>query len=358
MSTAKPDTHEQIDVTGHLRRRVPTATDLVRRLPLAITERDTAMLTGIALHGYLTVELVQVAFFPATDHRLTTQCTHAHERLRQLWLWGYLDRIEVPVPRGFAGRKPGLYSLTSFGLRYVRQQPASTEVRPFRPRTDRRNPLFVPHDLEVAALWANLQPLRASGQITGCRWVPERLLRGRKLRVQEGETGKWLPVVPDAYVELTYPDGAVQCCMVEIDRGTHTLDAFVRKMRAFEAYWAAGRFTRHWQRPAFEVLVLTQTEERLKNLWAASRAVIPPDAWSWYSFTTFSCLRPGAFSGPVWRTLEDCMVSLLYASPTCQEMPDLFSQSLAITTPKHVAARTTPMTTLRRTLCVGSPSSV
>ncbi len=313
MSTAKPDNHEQIDVTGHLHRRVPTAADLARRLPLAITERDTAMLAGIALHGYLTVELVQAAFFPATDHRHTAQCTHAHERLRQFWLWGYLDRIELPVPRGFAGRKAGLYGLTNFGLRYLRQQPAATEGRPFRPRSDRKNPLFVPHDLEVAALWANLQPLLATGQLTGCRWVPERLLRGRKLRIKESGTGTWLPVVPDAYVELSYPDGAVQCCMVEIDRGTHTLDAFARKMRAFEAYWACGRFTRHWQRPAFEVLVLTHSEERLENLWQASQAVVPADAWSWYSFATFGSLTPDKFSGSVWRTLEDRRVSLLYA---------------------------------------------
>ena len=62
------------------------AADLAHRLPLAITERDTAMLAGVALHGYLTVELVQVAFFPATVHRLTPQCTHAHDRLRQLCL--------------------------------------------------------------------------------------------------------------------------------------------------------------------------------------------------------------------------------------------------------------------------------
>ncbi|HEY8743293.1 MAG TPA: replication-relaxation family protein, partial [Chloroflexota bacterium] len=224
---------------------------------------------------------------------------------------------------GFAGRKPRLYGLTDFGLRYLRQQPTATEGRPFRPRSDRKNPLFVPHDLEVAALWANLQPLLASGQLTGCCWVPERLLRGRKLRIKDAGTGTWLPVVPDAYVELTYPDGAVQCCMVEIDRGTHTLHAFARKLRAFEAYYSSGKFCRHWQRPAFEVLVLTHSAQRLEDLWAASRAVVPADAWSWYSFATFGSLTPATFSGPVWRTLEDRRVSLLYAAelPTAGGAP-------------------------------------
>jgi hypothetical protein len=254
-----------------------------------------------------------VAFFQPTEDRHTDQCTHANERLRQFWLWGYLDRIELPAPRGFPGRKPVLYGLTSFGLRYLRQQPALTEGRPYRPRSDRKNPLFVPHNLEVAALWANLQPLLATGQLTGCRWVPERLLRGRKVRIKDAVTGRWLPVVPDAYVELTYPDGAVQCCMVEIDRGTHTLDAFARKMRSFEGYWASGKFSRQWQRPAFEVLVLTHTKRRLDNLWQASRDVVPADAWSWYSFATFGSLTPDKFSGSVWRTLEDRWVSLLYA---------------------------------------------
>lgn len=83
-------------------------------------------------------------------------------------------------------------------------------------------------------------------------------------------------------------------------------------MRAFKAYWASGTFSRQWQRPAFKALVLTPTEQHLESLWAASRAVVPADAWSWYSFATFGFLTPDKFFGSVWRTLEDRRVSLLY----------------------------------------------
>ncbi len=35
----------------------------------------------------------------------------AYERVRDLWLWGYLERVELPVARVLGGRRPFLYAL-------------------------------------------------------------------------------------------------------------------------------------------------------------------------------------------------------------------------------------------------------
>jgi hypothetical protein len=47
------------------------------------------------------------------------------------------------------------------------------------------------------------------------------------MRVRSGDY--WLPFLPDAYFEVTYPNGDVQCALVEVDTGTLTLRRFARK---------------------------------------------------------------------------------------------------------------------------------
>ena len=62
----------------------------------------------------------------------------------------------------------------------------------------------------------------------GCRWlwIGERELRAKRMRVRAHDTGYWLPFLPDAYFEVTYPNGDVQACLVEIDMGTLTMAYF------------------------------------------------------------------------------------------------------------------------------------
>ena len=53
----------------------------------------------------------------------------------------------------------------------------------------------------------------------------------RGLRAPDGRY--WLPVVPDGYFEVAYPNGNVQAALVEIDMGTLTLRRFRCKVQAF-----------------------------------------------------------------------------------------------------------------------------
>jgi hypothetical protein len=294
-------------------RRLPSAAELERRRPLALTPRDAAILAAIATHGFLTAELVDLAFFPGVPVERHVLISRANRRLRRLWLWGLLERIELPISRVLGGRRAFVYALTAQGAAFVAAglgTPAATFVAP---RLDRRDDCFSAHDQRLAALWAQMQAMTHSGSLRACRWTPERELRALNLLVQDPDTGRALPVLPDGYVELEYADGTVQCCMVEIDMGTLELWRFRRKLRALELYLAQGLFSRDWGRRGFEVLVLTTSQERLEHLWQVGRRAVPETAWPWYSFALLEVLGSRErFGGKVWQTLRGDRTGLLY----------------------------------------------
>ncbi len=143
------------------------------------------------------------------------------------------------------------------------------------------------------------------------RWLPERELRARKVRVYDPRTGWWLPVLPDAAFEVVYPDGCVQACLLEVDLGTLTLKRFRRKVRAFELDLAQGPGA-VLPVPSFEVLVLTHSQGRLQQLWRAARDEVSPERGGAYSFGIFDRLEPRKFREAHWVTAENNLVPLLY----------------------------------------------
>lgn len=293
-------------------RRLPSPAELARRRPLLLTPRDEAILAAIATHGFLTAELVGLAFFPGTAAERPVADSRAHRRLRRLWLWGLLERIEPPISRALGGRQAFVYALTDQGAVFAAARAGYAATIPVL-RLDRRDDCLSEHDQRLATLWAHMQAMAQSAPLRACRWTPERELRARALRVQDPDTGRTLPVLPDGYVELEYCDGTVQCCIVEIDMGTLELWRFRRKLRAFELYLAQGLFSRDWRRRGFEVLVLTSSQERLEHLRLVGRRVVPEVAWPWYSFALLEVLASRErFAGQVWQTLRGDRTGLLY----------------------------------------------
>jgi hypothetical protein len=110
------------------------------------------------------------------------------------------------------------------------------------------------------------------------------------MRVRSGDY--WLPFLPDAYFEVTYPNGDIQCVLVEVDMGALTLRRFVRKVQAFETALDDDVFRRHFpNRDEFEVLVLTQSRRRLKTLRQVAARVVEIDRRDWVSTTTSQVRR-------------------------------------------------------------------
>jgi hypothetical protein len=299
---------------GRLVRRLPSSAELARRTPIVLTKRDQALLAMVYKHGFLTTDLIELVFFPPPPDGRSSPASRAYERIRQLWLWSFLDRIELPVARIAGGRRPFLYALGKRGAPVVAAFLGKETAPVQRRRLDRLDDLFIEHDLKAAALWAwaHLRALLRRTRARGIRWTPERDLRARKARVKDPQTNRWLPVLPDAYFEVDYPDGTVQSCLLEVDMGSLTLARFRRKLRAFELYLAQGLFEKHWRRDCFEVMVLTHSLARLKHLGQAARQELSRDRWSWYFFATFEILDPTKFGGDVWINLEGEWSSLLY----------------------------------------------
>jgi hypothetical protein len=295
-------THVQ-ELRGHYVRRLLTPMEISARSTLVVTERDVQVLVAVHQHGFLTTELVQLAFFPPQRGSRCSASSKAYERLRDLWLWGYLERVELPVARVLGGRRPFLYALGLQGVPCVEER-IGTATLPVQPRRlDRLDHVFVDHDLKAAAPWANVRAQLRSR--SGCRWlwIGERELRARRMRVRHGEY--WLPFLPDGYFEVTYPNGDVQACLLEIDMGTLTLRRFARKVQAFETALEDEVFRRHFKRDDFEVLVLTQSRRRLEALRHVAGRVVPNERHGDYYLSTFAdALVPSTFATATWWDLD------------------------------------------------------
>jgi Replication-relaxation len=321
--SASLDTVHQL--RSHIVRRLPTAKELAERRPLAVTHRDQRMLYAIYTHGLLTADLIELAFFPGRQARHSPSSC-CYERLRALWLWSHVDRIELPVARALGGSRPYLYTLGRRGVPIVGAMLGSGAAPVQRRRLDRLDDIFVDHDLKVAAFWANLVALLRARPARLQRWVSERALRARPVRVQDPRTQRWLPVLPDAAFEVIYPNRSVQHALLEVDMGTLTLARFRRKLRAFELYRARQMAT-PGAATEFEVLVLTHSRPRLDQLWRATRREVASQRWELYSFATFEILKSSAFPEADWITARNDLVPLLYEDTPAAPPPDRAAES-------------------------------
>lgn len=102
----------------------PSPRELERRTPSVLTERAKEILVAMHQHGFLTSELIELAFFPRPrQRRRVSSCSRALERIRCLWLWGCLNRVELPVSRQLGGRRPFRYTLGRPGVQIVPSRP-------------------------------------------------------------------------------------------------------------------------------------------------------------------------------------------------------------------------------------------
>jgi len=171
--------------------------------------RDQEILVAVHQHRFLTTELIELAFFPPPpEGPRASECTRAYDRLRCLWLWGFLERIELPVSRHLGGRQPYLYALGRRGVPYM-EAARTDDGGPVRaPRTDHMADAFVDHGLLVAGVWAHLVAALRGSRATSFRWLAERELRARGWWVEDPRTGRRLPVLPDGYLAFGLPGGA------------------------------------------------------------------------------------------------------------------------------------------------------
>ena len=264
-----------------------------------ITPRDQEILQAVYHHGFLTVEHIELAFFPPSDTR-TSSSSAAYDRTRCLWLWNYLEKVELPVARMLGGRLPCLFAI---GTRAVSTLAASlgSGTRPVHERRlDRLDDRNIDHDLKAASFWANLTVLtRSATLIQEWRWTAERDIRAQKRFVVDPDTGKGVTIAPDGEFRIVYPDGAIQLGFLEVDMGTLPLRRFRKKMRGYDLYLSNRYGGRKKVMP--EIYVLAHSQRRLEELRAATNAAIPHNSGVDYYFATFDVLEPATFADMCWQ---------------------------------------------------------
>src|SRR2546430_8641368 len=95
----------------------PAELDVRHRITL--TPRDKEILTSVHHLGFLTADLIELAFFSSPSSSSKPASSAAYERIRELWLWKFLDRVELPIARVHGGRHSYLYSLGTAGVPIV-----------------------------------------------------------------------------------------------------------------------------------------------------------------------------------------------------------------------------------------------
>ncbi|MGA2005708.1 MAG: replication-relaxation family protein [Terriglobales bacterium] len=157
--------------------------------------------------------------------------------------------------------------------------------------------LFVLHQLAVNDLYCSLKyvPIPLPG-VTFQRWVhffqpivPE------------------IRLIPDGYVEFA-TEGRPVAAFLEIDRGVETRKTWTEKTERYLQLARTGTFTRLFHKPGFDVLVIANSERRVRSI----REAVAPLTTKLFWFSTFEAVRGPAFFGFVWlRPSGENRVSLI-----------------------------------------------
>lgn len=176
---------------------------------MVLAARDRKILRALGRHRYLTTDLIELVFFPTTrsDGRASTA---AYDRLRQLWLWGNVERVQIPITRVGGGRRSVLYALGTRGLRFLASEARPSDHPVPRRRSEGTSELVVARRLVASALWANLVALARTTPVHLRRWESAGVLRARRDRAEAADPNRGLPVPPDAVFELATTEFSIR----------------------------------------------------------------------------------------------------------------------------------------------------
>lgn len=263
-----------------------------------ITSRDLDILLAIYRFRFMTRQLVEWVFFLRGEPDFDGRSSASGRRLQALHDAGYVERLVLPMLPG-AGRAPLVYALSSRGTSAVAGCLDIDRAKvDWVPAHNRATPFFMEHTLAIARLWASLVAALRGSDVEIKRWIGEAELRRFNTRVEEHPSYRWLPVRPDGYFELWWPDNSVLPCFVEVDMGTETNARIYWKMRAYLTYRRDG-FQQDYNRPPFKVLVVTSGDRRLDNLRRTVRKATSED---FCLYTLLDNLHPRRVLTEWWNT--------------------------------------------------------
>ena len=250
---------------------------------LVIQPRDEHLLRELAAMRIIDREQAKlIAEFAST--------TRANMRLLALYRADLLRRFFQGTA---AGGKKALYALSPKGARLV------GESRPAKLHYGNDELLatnfFVAHQLRVNSVHCSLQyrPISIPG-VSFVRWVHFSQPVAPRL-------------VPDGYVELASPQGTVGS-FVEVDLGFEGTVVWKAKVESYLRYAASGAFAKQFEQAHFRVLVIANSERRVRLLANLIGRFTNKIFW----LASFEAIDRDGFWSPVWVRPSDATPKTLF----------------------------------------------
>jgi hypothetical protein len=252
--------------------------------PMALTTRDLKHLARVARYRFLTS-----AQLAALDGGSPQNVVRS---LRLLFDHGYLDRpashlVMVPLQ----GTRPLVYALGQRGARALRAHGHLVDDRvDWTEKNKRAGAVFIEHTLGIAEFLSGLEvACRLRGDVSliheeqVLEGAPEATRRAREpLRFAVDTTVRGrrhqFSVVPDGLFGLHFADDSASYFMLEVDRGTIPITRSERKgssawqksitykLATYWEGWKAGRHVEQFGLKQMRVVMLTNSEERMKHM--------------------------------------------------------------------------------------------
>ena len=204
--------------------------------------------------------------------------TRANERLLALTNAGLLNRCFVGT---IGGGKKSLYMLSAKGARLagspntaLRRKSGAVLV----------GDAFIDHQLRINQLYLHLKFGSLPTGVAFQRW-----------RVFTQPLSPSVPIIPDGYVELGTPARQV-CMFIEVDLGSERIELWRKKTEAYVRFAISEDFERLAGRPQFRVLVIANSDRRVRSIWQLVSRSIGKIFW----FTSFEALEQSGIWSAIW----------------------------------------------------------
>ena len=204
--------------------------------------------------------------------------TRVNKRLLALTRAGLLKRFFI----GSGGWKKSLYSLSPLGANFLQ-----TPHRSMRMRSDELITVSssLEHQLGINELYCTVkyrQVAMNSGKLV--RW--ENLYRAIDSKRS---------LIPDAYIEISGPKETI-AVFLEFDLGHENLIVWKKKVEKYLQYAISGEFESLVHQSQFRVLVVTNSDARLRALRRATANITDKIFW----FATIDSIRGQTFWSSIW----------------------------------------------------------
>jgi hypothetical protein len=241
-----------------------------------VGERDLAIVRDLTRVRVATVRQLERLFFAGPSPLSSSR--RCQQTLARLTSWRVVTRLERRIGGARAGSAGFVYALDTLGQRIAGRAGPAGGSRPRRPWTP--SLAFLRHELSVTELYVRLVEvsrmapfeIEAFDTEPGC-W-----------RLFSGPSGELIFVRPDAYARIGTEEFA-EHWFVEVDRGTESSTALMRKCDRYREYWASGAEQR--RRGVFPRVLWLVPDRRRFNQIVEVVGRQPPEAWRLFQVAEF-----------------------------------------------------------------------